>query len=217
MMRSWGTRPGEGARRWRQALPWLTGLVVLLLLGAAAFWLRGEQLRARSAATRADVAEAQVAVLQASLTAVVRAQAQASATAAAQASLPAPALERALALVFATYRDPTDARLAALAEAFGPRALTVVRREAEHLRAEGLRLSGESAYEVEVLATTPGAGGETSDVRTRETWVYDERDGAGRRVRCIRERSEQTYGLKRVEVGWLVDTITLGEARRAEC
>jgi hypothetical protein len=49
-------------------------------------------------------------------------------------------------------------------------------------------------------------------------WTYDEVDEQNRRSRCVREESEQTYTMKRVAGGWLVDKVDLsGTTRRTDC
>lgn len=200
-------------------LPWLVGALVLLALVTATLWARQQEQRARAAEVRAEVAEAERAVLQASLTAIVRAQAVASATAATlRAADPGPALERALSLVFAVYQEPSQARQRALADAMSPAAIGVFKTETDRLTAQGLRLGGQSSYNVEVLSAT-ASGTDRAQVRTRERWVYDERDQADTSVRCLREESEQTYTLRRAPAsgGWLVDSVELGYTRRTDC
>jgi hypothetical protein len=55
-------------------------------------------------------------------------------------------------------------------------------------------------------------------IRTRERWTYDEVDEQNRPSRCVREESEQTYTLRQVPAGWLVDDVTLsGPSRRTDC
>ena len=72
-------------------------------------------------------------------------------------------------------------------------------------------------YQLEVLETTP-VGPDETQIRTRELWTYDEVDAQNRRVRCVREESEQTYVLKRVAAGWLIQDIQLsGNTRRTDC
>jgi hypothetical protein len=157
-----------------------------------------------------------LAVAEASLTAIVRAQAEASATAQARTSEPAAALERALGLVLATYQDPSEARLRGLADAFSPAALAVFRPEADRLLAMDLRLGGDSRYDLQVLSSAP-QGADRAEVRTRERWTYDERDASGRRARCLHEEGEQTYTLRRTGGGWLVDEVQVASSQRTEC
>jgi hypothetical protein len=155
-------------------------------------------------------------VLQASLTAVVRAQA-ASATALAQASQPETALRNALNLVLQAYREPTEAHLTALQAAFDPPALNIERPEAEHLISAGTHLGGQSGYQMQVTSTTP-QGADRTQIETREQWIYDEVDAQDRRARCVHEETEQTYTLRRTPSGWIVADITLsGAGRRSDC
>jgi hypothetical protein len=211
-MRSFASRPGPVQR----ALPWLVALAVLLVLGGATVWARQHEAARRSAEARAEAAEARLAVAEASLTAIVRAQAEASATALAQANEPAAALERALGLVLATYKEPSEARMRALGDAFSPAALAVFRPEADRLMSMDLRLGGESGYDLQVLSSSP-QGADRAEVRTRERWTYDERDASGRRARCLHEDGEQTYTLQRTGGGWLVDEVQVASSQRTEC
>ena len=49
-------------------------------------------------------------------------------------------------------------------------------------------------------------------------WTYDEVDEQGRKSRCVREESEQTYTLQRTSGGWLVEQVQLsGSSRRTDC
>ncbi len=207
-----GAQPGPLQR----ALPWLVAVGVFLLLASATVWVRQQEAARRVAEARAETAEAELAVARASLTALTQAQALASATAVAQASDPTQALRRALDLLFAAYQEPTEARLSALNAVFSPAARAIVQPEAEYLISGGRRLAGQSRYSLTVLGTTPG-GPDRVDVRTREEWVYDERDQADRPARCVREEGEQTYTLRRTADGWFVEAIELGTARRSDC
>ena len=212
-MRLFGTGPGP----FRRVLPWLVALIVLVGIGGATILFRQQETARRAAEGRAEAAEAQVAALQASLTAVVRTQAAASATALAQASQPETALQNALNLVLEAYRQPSEAHLAALQAAFDPPALNVERPEAEHLISGGTHLGGQSAYEMQVISTTP-QGPDRVQIQTREQWVYDEVDAQNRRSRCVREETEQTYTLRRAPAGWIVADIALsGAGRRSDC
>lgn len=197
-------------------VPWLIGAAVLLMLAAGTLWLRQQDTERRVLTARLDVAEVELARAQASLTAVVRAQAVASATAVARAGEPSAILERALALVFEAYRDPTEGRLRALTDAFSPAALSVFQTEAEHLVSSGRKLAGQSMYTVEVLSAAP-KGDTGAEVRTRERWVYDEFDAAGKRARCVQEEGEQTYTLMKTGLSWRVDDVQLGPSRRTDC
>ncbi len=201
-------------RRW---IPWLLVLIVLGLAVALAVWARQQDVARRVAEARADAAETQVALAVASLTAVGQSNVAATATALAEANLPEASLRRALDLVFQAYREPTEGRLRAMSAAFGADALSFERLEAEHLISAGTHLGGISGFEMQVLSTNAPSP-EQSQLRTRETWTYDEVDESGRRARCVREESEQTYTLQRVSSGWLVDQVQLsGPARRTDC
>jgi hypothetical protein len=192
-------------------------LVGLAVLGAGVIWVRQQDAARRAAEARAETAEAELNEARASLTAISLASA-ATATAVAEASQqPEIALRRALDLVLEAYRDPTEGRLKALSSALGPNALGVERPEAEHLISGGTHLSPASSYDVQILSTSPKGPGQT-EIHTREMWTYDEVDAQNRRSRCVREDSEQTYTLRRVTSGWLVDDIQLnGPTRRTDC
>lgn len=196
-------------------LPWVVAIVILALFGGASLWVRQQEGQRRQESTRADAAEVELAIVRATLTAVVQAQATSQASAVALASQPGPSLERALGLVFAAYQEPTQARLLALNDAFAPAARAVFQTQAEHLISSGRHLGGDSTFQVEVLTTEPR--GERADVRTRERWLYDERDPANQRQRCLIEEGEQTYTLRRMPAGWIVEDVQLGISRRSEC
>lgn len=218
MPHHFAVRLAETPKPFAQRLaPWLAALLVFLLMGAGAMWSRQQEVGRRVAEQERDVLRLELAAAQASLTAVVVSQAAATAAALARTNEPGPALERALALVYATYEDPSDARLRALADAFSPGALSIMRPEADHLRQNNLKLGGTSGFQVEVLGSAP-RGQDRAEVRTRERWQYDERDASGRRARCLVEESEISYVLRRVgATGWLVDTIQVGSSRRTDC
>lgn len=208
--------PAAESRLARRLLPWLVALGVLALFGAATIFLRQQEAGRRAAEARADAAESQLVEAQASLTALV--QAVASVTAIAQANQPSAQLERALTLVFQAYKQPTEARLKALGDAFGPAALDVERPEAEHLISGAMHLGGETPFEMTVVSTTPKDNG-VAEVRTHEVWTYDELDANNRRTRCVREESDQTYTMHQLPSGmWLVDDIQLvGTPKRTDC
>lgn len=216
--------PGGERRPTGRLLPWIAAAAVLMLLLGATLWIRQQEGARRSAETRAEQAEAQLRLAEASITAIVRVQAIASATAAAEAAArgsdPGPAVERALALVLAIFQDPTPARQRALADAFSPTAAAVFRSEIDRLTQSSLRLGGQSAFTVDVLDTT-AAGADRATVRTRERWIYDERDASGQRVRCVTEQGELTYTVRRApaagSAGWIVDAIEIGPSQRGEC
>jgi hypothetical protein len=127
------------------------------------------------------------------------------------------ALRRALDLVFEAYKDPSDGKLRALSDAFSPDALGFERTEAEHLISGGMHLVGSTPYELDVLSSSPGAGG-AAQIATHEVWTYDEVDGQNRRIRCVREESDQTYDLRRVAASWRIENVTLtGTTRRSDC
>jgi hypothetical protein len=70
---------------------------------------------------------------------------------------------------------------------------------------------------MQVLATTPHSSDE-AEIRTRETWTYDEVDAQNRKVRCVREESEQTYTLRHIAAGWLIQDVQLsGTTKRTDC
>jgi hypothetical protein len=212
-MRVGGAEPNP----WRRLVPWLAVLVVLALAGGLTIWARQEDTARRVAEARADAAEARLVAAEASLTAIAHTSAAATATAAAEANQPEAALRRALDLVFQAYKDPTEGRLRALSAAFGPEALSFERAEAEHLISAGTHLAGATPFELQILSSS-NLGPDQTQIRTREVWTYDEVDDQNRRSRCVRDESEQTYTMKRVAGGWLVDKVELsGTTRRTDC
>lgn len=212
-MRLLGAEPAP----WRRLVPWIVSLLVLAAFGALTIWARQQDVARRVAETRADEAEAQLAAVQSSLTAVTRSIAAATATALAEANQPQQALRRALDLVFAAYKDPSDGRLQALSAAFSPDALGFERTEAEHLISGGLHLGGASPYDLQIVSTTPH-GPDQTEIKTHEIWTYDEYDGQNRKTRCVREESDQTYTMQRVSGGWMVQDVQLsGPTRRTDC
>lgn len=212
-MRLVGAEPSP-LRRW---IAWFVALGMLAVVVGLTFYARQQDAARRLAEGRADAAETQLAVAQASLTAIARTSAAATATAAAESNQPEAALRRALALVFEAYKDPTDGKLRALSDAFSPDALSFERTEAEHLLSGGLHLAGSTPPEVTVLSTTPKNADET-EIATHEVWTYDEVDAQNRKTRCIREESDQTYTLHRVGANFLIQTVSLsGGTRRSDC
>jgi hypothetical protein len=195
---------------------WLVVLLVLAGAGGLTIWARQQDAARRAAEARADAAEARVVEAEASLTAISRVVAAATATAQAEANQPELALKRALDLVFEAYKQPNDGRLRALSAAFSPSALEFEGREAEHLISAGTHLAGSTPYSMQVLGTNAATPDEAR-IRTREVWVYDEVDDSGRSARCFHEDSEQTYTLRRVSGGWLVDSVQLDSSRRTDC
>ena len=197
------------------AFPVGIGLLVLLLLVAAVIWANNRELAFQASEVRASQAEARAATAEAVVT--VQAQIQAAtATALAYASSPEAAVDRSLGLVLAAEREPTDQRLRSLNDAFGPAALAVMRPEVEHLLSGGLHLGGDSSYELTVLATEyPNP--DQAQVRTRERWMYDERNADNQRARCLAETSDQTYTLQRVGREWQVADIMLATSVRSDC
>ncbi len=208
-----GSEPGP----LRRLLPWLVALALLAVVAGLTVWARQQDAARRVAEVRAEAAEARASVAEASLTAIARSMAAATATAQATGSQPEAALRRALNLVFEAYKDPNEGKLRALSDAFSPDALSFERTEAEHLISGGLHIAGSTPYELQVLESSAPAPDQV-DIRTRETWTYDEVDGQNRRVRCVREESEQIYSLKRVAAGWLIQDVQLqGSTRRTDC
>jgi hypothetical protein len=201
----------------RRLLPWFVALALLAVVAGLTVWARQQDAARRVAEVRAEAAEARASVAEASLTAIARSSAAATATAQATSSQPEAALHRALNLVFEAYKDPSEGKLRALSDAFSPDALSFERTEAEHLISGALHLAGATPYELQVLDTSQPSP-DQADIRTRETWTYDEVDAQNRRVRCVREESEQTYTLKRVAAGWLIQDVQLaGTTRRTDC
>jgi hypothetical protein len=212
-MRLVGAEPSP-LRRW---IAWLVALGMLAVVVGLSFYARQQDAARRIAEGRADAAETQLAVAQASLTAIARTSAAATATALAESNLPEAALHRALDLVFEAYKDPSDGKLRALSDAFSPDALSFERTEAEHLLSGALHLAGGTPYEMTVLSTAPKNADET-EISTHEVWTYDEVDTQNRNTRCVREESEQTYTLKRVGASYLIQTVSLsGTTKRSQC
>jgi hypothetical protein len=212
-MRLVGAEPGP----LRRLVPWLVALGLLAVVAGLSVWARQQDAARRLAEGRADAAEARLVLAEATLTAFAHTNAAATATAIAETNPPDLALRRALDLVFEAYKDPNEGKLRALTDAFSPDALSFERTEAEHLISGGLHLAGGTSYDMVVLATTPH-GPDGADVRTRETWTYDEVDAHNRRVRCVREESEQTYTLRRIAAGWLIEDVQLsGTTKRTDC
>ena len=203
-------------------LRWLFPTFVVLVLLAAAggfvLWVRQQDAARRLAENRADLAEARLVSAEASLTAISRVVAAATATAAAQNNEPELALRRALDLVFEAYKDPSDARLRALSDGpFSSDALGFERTEAEHLISGALHLGGSAPYQLDVLSTATGQSGDMQ-ITTHEVWTYDEVDAQNRRVRCVREESEQTYDMRIVSSAWQIAEVTLsGAPHRTDC
>jgi hypothetical protein len=201
----------------RRLLP-VIGLFVLLgAVAGLAIWARQQDAARHAAETRADLAEARLVEAEASLTAIARVSAAATATAIAENNLPEMALRRALDLVFEAYKDPSDGKLRALSDAFSPDALGFERTEAEHLISGGMHLAGSTPYELTVVSTSTGDAGDTQ-IATHEIWTYDEIDAQNRRIRCVREESDQTYALRHIAAGWRIENITLtGTTHRTDC
>jgi hypothetical protein len=201
----------------RRLIPWLVALGLLAMIAGLTLWARQQDAARRLAEGRADAAEARLVTAEASLTAIARTSAAVAATAVAESNQPEAALRRALDLVFEAYKDPSEGRLKALMAAFGPDALGWERKEAEHLISGGLHLLGATPYHMEILSSAVSTP-DQAEIKTRETWTYDEVDAQNRRVRCVREESEQIYTLQRVAAGWLVQDVQLsGTTRRTEC
>lgn len=212
-MRVAGSDPGPP----RRIVPLLAIVILLGALVGVALWGRQQDAARRVAESRADIAEARLVAAEASLTAVARVSAAATATATAATNEPELALRRALDLVFEAYKDPSDAKLKALSDAFSTDALSFERTEAEHLISGGLHLAGSTPYKLDVLTTSLAANGDTQ-ITTHEIWTYDEVDDQNRHVRCVIEASDQTYTLRRVAAGWLVQDVSLtGATHRTDC
>src|SRR3984893_6438814 len=208
---------GAEPSRLRRLIPWFVALGMLAVVVGLTVYARQQDAARRLAEGRADAAETQLAVAQASLTAIARTSAAATATAAAQSNLPEAALRRALNLVFEAYKDPTDGKLRALSDAFSPDALLFERTEAEHLLSGALHLAGSTPYEMTVLSSTPKSPDET-EIATHEVWTYDEGDAQNRITRCLREESDQTYTLRRVGANFQIQSARpSGSPKRAEC
>jgi len=190
-------------------------LIALGLLVAVVIWANQRETVLQASEARASQAEARAATADALVTAQAETQA-ATATALAYASSPEAAVDRSLNLVLAAERDPTDQRLRALSDAFGPAALAVVRPEVEHLLSGGLHLAGQSGYDLTVLGSDFPAA-DQSAVRTRERWTYDERNKDDQRARCLVETSDQTYSLQKVGADWQVADIQLASSSRTDC
>jgi hypothetical protein len=201
----------------RRLIPLILLAALLVSVAGLAIWARQQEAARRVAENRADLAEQRLVAAEASLTAITRVGASATATAAAENNLPEMALRRALDLVFEAYKDPTDGKLRALSDAFSPDALGFERTEAEHLISGAMHLAGGTPYVMDVVSSAAGANGATQ-IATHEIWTYDEIDAQNRRIRCVREESEQTYELRRIAAGWRIENISLtGTTRRSDC
>lgn len=212
-MRVAGSDPGP----LRRLFPLILIVGLLAVIVGITLWARQQDAARRIAENRADLAETRLVAAEASLTAIARVSAAATATAVAGTNEPELALRRALDLVFEAYKDPSDPKLRALSDAFSPDALSFERTEAEHLISGALHVAGTSPYELTVLSSIPGPAGD-SQLSTHEIWTYDEMDSQNRRVRCVREESDQTYTLRRVATTWRVEDVTpTGSTHRTNC
>ena len=220
----------------RHAAALLASVVVLIALGGATLWVRDLQLREQTAelqivalSTRVATSESRALAAEASLTGIARssqatatseaagtATAQTQATAVAQAADPAASLQKALALVFAAYQQPTQDRVQAMDQAFDPAVEPVFRPELDHLQQGGLHLGPNASYNVDVQGVSR-PDPDHADVQTHERWVYDEVDSTNTSVRCLVEVSDQTYTLQRSGGGWLVTNVQLGSVQRSQC
>jgi hypothetical protein len=197
------------------ALPWWIALVAVLLLAGMVVWANQREAALQASEARSTQAEARAAAAEVVVTAQALAQA-ATATALEQASSPAAAVDRSLSVLLAAERDPTEARLRALGDTFGPAALAMVRPEVEHLLSGGLHLDSGSAYQLTILATSMPAA-DQAEVRSRERWTYDERRADEQQARCLVETSDQTYSLQRVGNDWQIMDIHLVSSNRTDC
>ena len=212
-MRVAGSDPGP----LRRLLPLILIVGLLTVTVGVTLWARQQDAARRTAENRADLAETRLVAAEASLTVIAQVSAAATATAVAGTNEPELALRRALDLVFEAYKDPSDPKLRALSDAFSPDALSFERTEAEHLISGALHLAGSTPYELTVLSTTPNTAGDT-ELTTHEIWTYDEMDSGNRRVRCVREESDQTYTVRRTSSTWRVEDVTLtGSTHRTDC
>jgi hypothetical protein len=201
----------------RRLFPLIVVLALLGVVAGLAIWARQQDAARRVAENRADLAEARLVAAEASLTAIAGVSAAATATAAAENNLPEMALRRALDLVFEAYKDPSDGKLRALSDAFSPDALSFERTEAEHLISGAMHLAGETPYHLDVVSSAAGPAGAVQ-IATHEIWTYDEVDGQNRRIRCLREESDQSYDLRRIAAGWRIENITLmGTTHKTDC
>jgi hypothetical protein len=197
------------------ALPWWVAILTVLLLAAVVVWANQVEAVSRQSNARALEAEARAATAEAVITAQAQAQ-SATATALAFATSPEAAVDHSLSLLLAAERDPSDQRLRALSDAFGPAALASVRPEVEHLLSGGLHLGDQSSYQLSVLDTALPTPTE-ADVHTRERWMYDERNAQDGRARCLVETSDQTYVLHRAGTEWQVADIQFAASSRTDC
>ena len=70
----------------------------------------------------------------------------------------------------------------------------------------------------QILAEDPGNPAATSLRGVARDMRHAKVDEQNRRSRCVKEESEQTYTLKRMPSGWLVDSVALsGTTRRTDC
>jgi hypothetical protein len=193
---------------------WLT-LLLFVALAASLAIAHQRDVAWRAAEARAQLANARAASAEAALTAVVATE-SATATALALTGAPTASLTRALDLLLAVERDPTEAHLTALSDAFAPPALNMTRPEIEHLLSGGLRLGGDSGYSLDVLSVNQVD--DQATVETREHWTYDERDAQDHQLRCVQEQTDQTYTLQRTSaITWVVENVQLKSSSRNDC
>jgi hypothetical protein len=211
----------------RRLISILVPLTIVAVLGAAAtLWLDQQSARARlaeaqlePALARAQAAEGRAVRAEASLTAIAAqqvAQAGATATAVSRVNEPKQSLERALGRLFAAYQDPIGPAYDQLTQVFSPQALPTMRAEADFLRGQGRHLAGASTFNLESGPINRLADDQV-EIHTVERWLYDERDGSDKRVRCLIEDSDQTYTLRLQGQDWIVDAVQLGNTRRSDC
>jgi hypothetical protein len=171
------------------------------------------------AVATAGAAEARAARAEASLTAISQArqaEVSATATAAAKGDEPQRALERILGQLFAVFQDPSGPGYDQLSHVFSENALQTVRPEADFLRGNGRHLGGVSTFNVDASPPQPIAL-DRAQIRTKERWVYDERNDADQRERCFVEDSDQMYVMVLNGQAWTVDNIQLGATSRTDC
>jgi hypothetical protein len=140
----------------------------------------------------------------------------ATATVVARADEPRTALSRNLQRLFGVFQDPIGPNFQRLSEVFSEGALQTLRAEADHLRSTGRHLGGASTFTIDASAPDQTAP-DRAQVHTVERWLYDERDDADRRHRCIIEDSDQNYVLSLSNQVWIVEEVQLGQTRRADC
>lgn len=123
------------------------------------------------------------------------------------AQSPREALTRALAATLELMRNPDDGLMPDLLRVAEDGFVAAHRREFEHLKKNGLRLSPRSGFQIVRLEQLQSGPDEASFL-TEEEWVYEEQRG-GDVVRCLVEVSTQRYQVRQRADRWVVASVSL--------